>query len=156
MSRLDALASDPQALAARYEPVDLAAIVADETARAGAGFTGNCDPLNGDARLLRRLVRNLLDNARRHAGAAPIEVTLEQRDAVVVLSVCDRGPGVAEAERERIFEPFYRAQGTSESAGGAGLGLALVRSIARQHGGTVVCLPRVGGGSVFEAALLRR
>jgi signal transduction histidine kinase len=60
---------------------------------------------------------------------------------------------VPEAERERIFEPFYRAQGASETAGGVGLGLALVRTIVHQHGGTVVCLAREGGGSVFRVTL---
>jgi signal transduction histidine kinase len=70
-----------------------------------------------------------------------------------VLRVCDRGPGVPEAERERIFEPFYRPAGTREPDGGAGLGLALVRQIARKHGGDARCTPRAGGGSCFEATL---
>jgi signal transduction histidine kinase len=67
--------------------------------------------------------------------------------------VCDRGPGVPEAERERIFEPFHRLAGASERAGGVGLGLALVRQIARKHGGDARCLPRDGGGSSFEVEL---
>jgi signal transduction histidine kinase len=60
---------------------------------------------------------------------------------------------VPEAERERIFEPFYRLAGARERAGGVGLGLALVRQIARKHGGEVKCLPRDGGGSCFEVVL---
>jgi signal transduction histidine kinase len=67
--------------------------------------------------------------------------------------VCDRGPGVPEAERERIFEPFYRPAGAREREGGVGLGLSLVRQIARKHGGEVRCLPRKGGGSCFEVTL---
>jgi signal transduction histidine kinase len=153
MSRLDALAPDAEALRRRFETFDLTAIVADESARADAQFKGESVAVAGDARLLRRLVRNLLDNARRYGGEQPIEVALAREPGAAVLSVSDRGPGVAEAERERIFEPFYRAQGASEASGGVGLGLALVRSIVQQHGGTVVCLPREGGGSVFRVTL---
>jgi signal transduction histidine kinase len=153
MSRLDALAPDAQALRARFETLDLTAIVSEESERAAAQFSGAPVALRGDARLLRRLVRNLLDNARRYGGTAPIEVTLRPSGTAVWLTVSDRGPGVAAAERERIFEPFYRAPGASESAGGVGLGLALVRSIAQQHGGRAECLPREGGGSEFRVTL---
>jgi signal transduction histidine kinase len=153
MSRLDALAADARALRSRFEEFDLAAIVAEESARVDARFSGESVVLRGDARLLRRLVRNLLDNARRYGGAGQIEVALVRAERTAVLTVSDRGPGVAPAERERIFEPFYRAQGTSEAAGGVGLGLALVRGIVQQHAGTVECLPRDGGGSVFRVTL---
>ncbi len=153
MSRLDALASDAQAVRARFEELDLAAIVADEAQRAGAQANTEPVTLRGDARLLRRLARNLLDNARRYGGDAAVEATLRKTGNEVAFSVKDRGPGVAEGERERIFEPFYRAPGASEAAGGVGLGLALVRSIAQQHGGSVVCLAREGGGSEFVVKL---
>jgi signal transduction histidine kinase len=62
---------------------------------------------------------------------------------------------VPEDERERIFEPFHRLGGRSESSGGVGLGLALVRQIAGLHRGTVRCLPRDGGGSCFRVSLPR-
>lgn len=153
MSRLDALALDAQALRDSFEALDLTAIVVEEGLRVGAEFAGDPVVLRGDARLLRRMVRNLLDNARRYGGAAPIEVALARGERTAVLSVSDRGPGVAAGERERIFEPFYRAQGTSETGGGVGLGLALVRSIVQQHAGKVECLPREGGGSVFRVTL---
>jgi signal transduction histidine kinase len=153
MSRLDALAPDAQMLRSKFEPIDLTAIVAEESARAEAAFDGPSVTVPGDGRLLRRLVRNLLDNARRYGGSAPVTVALDRSGRDVVLSVSDRGPGVPDAERERIFEPFYRAQGASETAGGVGLGLALVRTIVHQHGGTVVCLARDGGGSVFRVTL---
>ena len=72
----------------------------------------------------------------------------------VRISVTDRGPGVPESERERIFEPFYRPAGHSGGRdGGVGLGLALVREIASHHGGSVRCLPHPGGGTVFEVDL---
>ncbi len=67
--------------------------------------------------------------------------------------VCDHGPGVPEALRERIFEPFYRLPGASERAGGVGLGLALVRSIAGRHDGSVHCEDRAGGGACFVLRL---
>jgi two-component system, OmpR family, sensor kinase len=60
---------------------------------------------------------------------------------------------VPEADREKIFEPFYRLRGASEAAGGVGLGLSLARKIARLHGGSIVCLPRGGGGACFRLTL---
>ena len=80
-------------------------------------------------------------------------MTLSQAGAVTTLRVCDRGPGVPAELRERIFEPFYRLQGSSERTGGVGLGMALVRSIALRHGGQVSCLGRDGGGTCFEVIL---
>ena len=69
------------------------------------------------------------------------------------MRVCDRGPGVPEAERERIFEPFYRLRGASEREGSVGLGLALVRSIAQRHQGTAHCEANPGGGACFVLSL---
>ncbi|HPA89768.1 MAG TPA: HAMP domain-containing sensor histidine kinase [Quisquiliibacterium sp.] len=136
-------------------PVDLTALVAEACARDGVPLEASACMVEGDARLLARLVRNLLENAQRHAAGAGVRARLSPRDAAqVCLQVCDRGPGVPEAERERIFEPFYRAAGASERAGGVGLGLSLVRQIARLHGGRVTCLPGPDGqGSCFEVVL---
>jgi signal transduction histidine kinase len=138
----------------RAEAVDLLALAAEEAARGGAEASGEPVVVQGDARLLRRLVRNLLDNARRHGAAALVEVRLEAAPgALARLLVSDRGPGVADGERERVFEPFYRPAGSSETGSGYGLGLALVRQIARAHGGEARCLARDGGGSVFAVEL---
>jgi signal transduction histidine kinase len=75
--------------------------------------------------------------------------TLHTQAGTVVLTVCDRGPGVPAAFRERIFQPFYRLPGATERDGGVGLGLALVKSIVQRHGGTVHCENGPGGGACF-------
>ncbi|MCG8590801.1 MAG: HAMP domain-containing histidine kinase [Proteobacteria bacterium] len=147
-SRLESRAQPPAT-----DDVDLLALVAEEAARSGAEVRGEPTALRGDARLLRRLVRNLLDNATRHGGGGDVvaEVSALGPEAVRI-AVHDRGPGVPAAERERIFEPFYRAPG-SASDSGTGLGLALVQRIARHHGGEARCRARDGGGSTFEVDL---
>jgi two-component system OmpR family sensor kinase len=110
----------------------------------------------GVAKLMRRMLRNLLENARRY-GTSDIEVQLtpvtHEGKACVRLCVADRGPGVPVDLRERIFEPFYRLPGASEREGGVGLGLALVRSIVHRHGGSVHCEDRPGGGACFVVIL---
>ena len=102
---------------------------------------------------MRRAARNLLENARRYGGEE-VSVQLGCRaGGGVELKVCDRGPGVPESERERIFEAFYRMPGHAEREGGVGLGLSLVRQIAERHQGGVHCEPREGGGSCFVLSL---
>lgn len=150
------------AVMAMDEPVDLLGLAAEEAAHVGAEVSGEALVVSGNERLLRRALRNLLENARRYGGSH-IEVdvggAVEAGPAgplapgAVRLRVCDRGAGVPEAERERIFEPFYRMGGHAEHEGGVGLGLALVRQIAKRHGGDARCLAREGGGSCFEIRL---
>jgi signal transduction histidine kinase len=134
------------------EDVDLLGLLAEEAARVEAEVTGRPAPVRGEARLLRRLIRNLLENARRHGAGSAIEAAVEPAGGRVVLRVCDRGPGVPAGESERIFDAFYRLPGADASSG-AGLGLALVRQIARRHGGDARYRPRAGGGSCFEVEL---
>ncbi|MGE4074763.1 MAG: sensor histidine kinase [Reyranella sp.] len=147
-SRLEALP-----ILEQLEPVDLLALVAEEAARYDLGATGTPVTVSGDRLLLRRLIRNLIENARRHGGDGPISLSVERAGERAVLEVSDRGPGVPEAERQRIFEPFYRPAGSRESGRGSGLGLALVLDIARRHGGNAVCLAADGGGSRFRVDL---
>lgn len=143
----------------RAAPLDLAVLAASEAARIGASLdVVDAGPfgLQGDERLLRRLLRNLLENARRYqpADAGPVQLRLLRPAAGQLrIEVLDRGPGVPETARARIFEPFYRVEGHSEGAGGVGLGLALVRQIACRHGGDAHYQPRPGGGSCFVVGL---
>ena len=155
-SRLDAsqLNTEP------FESVDLTGLAAEECARAnaelGLSVSGKALVLTGSPRLLRRLIRNLLENARRYSsGAVNLDLTLVGTGLTqcAVITVNDRGPGVPQDERERIFEPFYRLPGASEREGGVGLGLALVRSISKQHGGSARCEARAGGGATFVVEL---
>lgn len=135
------------------ETVDLAAIAAEECARVGASMDCVGASLLGDARLLRRMVRNLLENAGRYGAGTAVTVAVRRDAEGVLLDVCDCGPGIPEAQRERVFEPFYRVPGASEAAGGVGLGLSLVRQIARHHGGSVECLANAEGGCCFRVKM---
>lgn len=137
------------------ESVDLIGLSAEECARVDAELQlqdlAELE-VTGVAKLLRRAVRNLLENARRYSHG---EITLElaRIDGHAEIRVDDRGPGVPADQRERIFEKFYRLPGASERSGGVGLGLALVRSIAERHGGSVRCEARAGGGARFVLRL---
>jgi signal transduction histidine kinase len=146
-SRLDA-SQDDQPL----EPVALLPLAAEEAARVDAQVGGDDVQVRGDERLLRRALRNLLENAQRYGGGQ-VEASVQRTAAGAELRVCDRGPGVPEVYRERIFEAFFRLPGHAEREGGVGLGLALVRQIAQRHGGSVRCEPRDGGGSCFVLSL---
>ena len=151
-SRLDASQADIGTL----ESLDLVGIAAEECARMGAELQVNSpvEQLNvmAVAKLLRRVVRNLLENAHRHAAGA-VTLQLSAADGLVQLAVCDQGPGVPAEYRERIFEPFFRLPGASERDGGVGLGLALVKAIVLRHGGTVVCESHAPAGACFRVAL---
>lgn len=134
------------------EAVDLAALLAEESARVRVPFDAEGADVRGDPRLLRRALRNLLENAVTH-GQAGVAAALLRDGTDAVVRVSDRGAGIPPAERERIFEPFYRPEQSRETGTGWGLGLALVRQIATQHQGTVRVLARDGGGCVFELRL---
>ncbi len=123
----------------RAEAVDLLAVAAEESVHfPDTSVEGQPVAIPGDPKLLRRLVRNLLENASRH-GTPPVIVRVELLPQEVSLDVIDRGPGIPSGDRERIFEPFYRAR---RDTPGTGLGLALVRRIARLHGGDAMVIER--------------
>ena len=149
-SRLDARS---EANATPHTAVALLPLAAEEGARVNAAVGGDDVAVQGDERLLRRALRNLLENAQRYGGTAAPEVEIRRASGVVEVSVADRGPGVELPLRERIFEPFYRLPGHAEQSGGVGLGLSLVRQIAQAHHGSVRCDARDGGGSRFVLSL---
>ena len=167
-SRLDTRQADAEP----FETLDLTGLAAEECSRVNAELQAELQPqpgahrgtpsrdhsltVQGSARLLRRLIRNLLENAKRY-GNGDISLELAQirvgSQPLAVIKVNDRGPGVPAGQRERIFEPFYRLPGASEREGGVGLGLALVKSISLRHGGSVRCEARPGGGASFVVEL---
>ena len=151
-SRLDAREAD----VGTVEDVDLIGLAAEECARVDADLDVSAVPegleVRGISKLLRRAIRNLLENARRYS-TGEITVQVLRSGTLAEVRVCDRGPGVPLDQRERIFEPFYRLPGASERSGGVGLGLALVRSIAGRHNGSVHCEDHAGGGACFVLRL---
>jgi two-component system, OmpR family, sensor kinase len=145
------------------EPVDLAAI-----ARAAVDGARAAEPdrpidldapatviVAGDEGRLRQVADNLLANARVHTpSGAPVHVRVRADDGEAVLEVEDEGPGISPEDGERIFERFYRAEGSrSREFGGAGLGLSIVAAVAEAHGGTVRFEPASSGGARFEVRI---
>jgi signal transduction histidine kinase len=147
-SRLDAVTDT----IAKHE-VDLLALAAEECARYdGAHLEGTPGVVQGDARLLRRLLRNLLENAARHGGP-PTQVRITRDSKAATITVWDNGAGVPGAEFENVFRPFYRPLESDAPRAGTGLGLSLVRQIARRHGGDAHCAQMDDGRSSFVVTL---
>jgi signal transduction histidine kinase len=148
---------DEGTLSPPTEPIDLDDLMLEEAARLRGASTLRIDTRGiapgrvlGDRAQLERMIRNLTDNAARHARTT-IALSLRERDGEVVLHVDDDGTGVDEAERERIFDRFVRLdEARDRDSGGSGLGLAIVREMATFHGGTVDVVPSRLGGTGFE------
>ncbi|TDD70075.1 HAMP domain-containing protein [Jiangella aurantiaca] len=145
--------ADEQLLRPAAHPVDLDDLVLEEAARLRAAdvevdTTGVAAArVTGDAAALRRVLRNLGDNAARHA-AGVVTLSVAVRDGAAVLAVEDDGPGIPPADRERVLRRFVRLdEARDRGAGGAGLGLAIVDELVRAHGGTVSVDAAAGGGA---------
>jgi len=147
VSRLQSGLAEP-----RLEPVDLAGVL--EAARESLGGDAAAVQLRIDAEIpaltadpvqLERAFANLLANAVRHGGGQPVLVRSREIGGRLVVRVVDRGPGIPEPERERIFEPFYRREG----GGGSGLGLSIARGFVEANGGEISVESVPGQGSTF-------
>ena len=139
-------------------PLELSSLlesVCDEMAETGFETEverGDKVVIEGDPVALRRLFTNLLENAVKFGGRARARVYREAASAIVEIE--DDGPGIPPQDAERVFEPFYRREPSrSRQTGGIGLGLAVVRSVARGHGGDVVMVNRAGGGLTARVQL---
>jgi signal transduction histidine kinase len=136
------------------EDIDLAALAAEECARyEDCSLRGQSVMVRGDPALLRRMIRNLVENAKRH-GEPPVEVAIARQGDQAVLSVSDRAEVIAPAARQGLFSPFYRIPGRSGPKD-TGLGLALVRQIARRHGGDAAYHPERGNCFAVTLPLVR-
>lgn len=142
--------------AEQVQPVDVEALVASiaaDTQELGQNVSWHGaakTPYPARPQALRRCLNNLVQNALRYGGSA--EIALEERAGEIVIRVGDRGPGLPENELERVFEPFYRMEGSrNRETGGTGLGLAIARDVAEAHGGSLALANRRGGG--LEAIL---
>jgi signal transduction histidine kinase len=151
--------ADEQSLVMRKEQVPLGELAEVEAARArrDAGCTIHTaiSPVRliGDPAAVSRVIRNLVDNAVRHAKSR-VEIYVGSRDTNVILAVSDDGPGIDPAERTKVFERFVRLDThRARSDGGAGLGLAIVAEVVAAHGGTVTIDDRPGGGTKVTVAL---
>ncbi|WP_419913670.1 sensor histidine kinase [Hoeflea sp.] len=149
MSRLDAGANINL-----NQSVDLVALAAEECARYDdCRLSGSAPEISGDPRLLHRLLANLLENAQKH-GVPPVFVEISADEDTVTLTVRDCGDGIAEKDREKVLQPFYRGS-DRQNVEGYGLGLPLVEQIARGHGGSVEIVPRVEAKSAIRVRLPR-
>lgn len=144
------------------QSIDLDDLVGEEAARVSSESSVGLDlsgasaaAVRGDRAALRRAVRNLLDNAARHAETT-VSVELWETDGGAVLAVSDDGPGIPPEQRERVFERFTRLDDArSAETGGTGLGLAITREIVEAHGGTVTVEQSEAGGARFVVELPR-
>ena len=135
------------------ERIDLSALLSalvEDDAQVGRPVRWRTAPpascmVAGDRVALRRMIQNLLDNALKYGGEAELALRIEDGAARIVIA--DRGPGLAPEDIEAMFAPFVRQDPSrNRETGGAGLGLAIARAIARDHGGDVTLSPREGGG----------
>lgn len=147
MSRLDA-----RNRADLTQEIDPLALVAEECARYdNCDATGTGPLITGDARLLHRMVRNLLENAVKY-GQPPVTAEVTASGHEVAITVSDAGSGIPEPLHDKVFQPFYRAPG-NQNVKGYGLGLALVRQIAEAHGGTAIIVPKTEAASAVRVML---
>jgi two-component system phosphate regulon sensor histidine kinase PhoR len=172
--RLQSLVTDLLALAdlerpdlrLRYESIDLRDLIESQVdamreraTRAGLSLrmeTGPSVEMDADPTRVAQVLVNLLDNALGYTERGGVTVAWGADDASAWVTVADTGPGIAEADRGRIFERFYRVDKARTGRAGTGLGLAIVHHLVTLHGGTITLDSQVGRGSTFRVVLPRR
>jgi two-component system, OmpR family, sensor histidine kinase KdpD len=155
LSRLEAQEAEPRREWCSVEEVLLAAV--DDLDLAPEQYALAIGPdlplIRADAAQLERAFANLLENSTRYSGGHPVSVRARAVGPRILVRIVDRGPGVPAAERQRIFEPFYRAPGATNGHRGSGLGLAIVRGFVEANGGKVWVESLPGQGSTFVVQL---
>jgi len=155
---VDIAALDAGSFELRTSDIDLALVANREVRRIAAEpdrvrlEAPEAVPVHADRGRLELVVASLLDNALKFGGPDPVEVRVGHDEGGGLLEVADRGPGLGEAEREMVFQPFSKRV-SSRHYGGFGLSLWLSRSILQRHGGSIVALPNPGGGALFRVRL---
>jgi two-component system osmolarity sensor histidine kinase EnvZ len=156
---LDFARTDNPVATTEDSPLALLQDVAEQYRRRGTSLALDLDDvgtLSMNVPAMRRAVGNLIDNALRHAGTkVAISLALHGDEASICIEVGDRGPGIPVAERERLMRPFTRLDSARSNPAGAGLGLAIVDRIVRQHSGRTELLSREGGGLLVRIVLPR-
>ena len=156
LSRLQAGRAEPRQDWVSLEDVVLAArdSLSDSSGEVRVAVDPDVPAVRADAAHLERAFANLLENALRYSGGLPVSVHIRRTGSRAVVRVVDQGPGIAAADRARIFEPFYRGPvARDEPWGGSGLGLAIAKGFVEANGGTISVESLPGQGSSFVVAL---
>jgi two-component system sensor histidine kinase KdpD len=154
LSRLEAGSAEPRRDWVSLEEVILAAREGGRGGEVRIGVDPDVPQLRADAAQLERAFANLLENARRYSSGQPVHVHIRRNGPRVLVRVVDRGPGIAAADRERVFEPFYRGpQQATRPWTGSGLGLAIAKGFVEANGGTIAVESLPGQGTSFVVEL---
>ena len=151
LSRLEADAADPRPALCSLEEVLEAALdgLGLPAGTFNVSIQGELPLLRADAAQLERAFANLLENASRHSGGHPVSIRARAVGHRLVVRIVDRGPGIPAAQRDRVFEPFYRAGTARSGHRGSGLGLAIARGFVEANGGTIAVESLPGQGTTF-------
>lgn len=135
------------------ESVDILALVAEESSCYHAEVSGESFNINGNEFMLKRMIRNLLENADRYRSDEAISINVVNSNNRAIICICDDGPGIEASEQQRIFEPFYQARSQNNKSGSIGLGLSLVQKIVTHHQGDIRYIDQSESGACFEIRL---
>jgi len=137
----------------QFVPIDMLALAAEEASHYDAIVSGEPAMINGHELMLRRALRNLLDNAERYKKALPTKILVTVHQSSLTIQVCDDGDGIKAEDIEHIFEPFFQTRDKNGKHGSLGLGLSLVQKIAKLHHGNISYISPKHSGACFEMTL---